>query len=299
MLTADAFWKKAKLNIATALACRDREDNAMFQFWATISLELLGKACLSSMHPMFVVNPEDFKSVRIACGNLESNEYKTIIAKTLYDRLKLLVDGFDEKAESFCNRMAQKRNEELHSANLPFDGVDLRSWQRQYWRIVKLLCERQGKSLTEFLGAAEAVEAEGIIQDAATAVEAAVRGRINRARVDFQKGKDNATLESLNQASEDIAHRQCTETDVVERCPSCGSFGVLRGSEVDDEYIDHLPYDIGTARIRLFCESEEFKCVMCTLWLAGLDELAVAELPEEFETEVIREFEWEPDYGND
>jgi|GEM_PF-3945758 len=299
MLTADAFWKKARLNIETAVSCRDRNDNAMFQFWATVALELLGKACLVRMHPIFVVNPEDFKSVRIACGNLESQEYKTIIAKTLYERLSLLVDGFDEKAESFCNRMAQKRNEELHSANLPFDGLDLRSWQQQYWRIVKLLCEKQGKSLTEFLEAAEATEAEKIILDATKAIEVAVGGRINQARREFQRGKDKATLDSVIKESENSACRQCSETDTIAECPSCSSWGVLRGSELYEEFIDYLPNDIGNATMSLDCKSEGFKCTMCALLLSGLEELAIAGLPGRFKTETVRYFEWEPDYGND
>lgn len=299
MLTTDAFWMKAKLNMETAITYRDREDNSKFQFWATISLELLGKACLAHMHPVFIVNPDDFKSVRIACGNLESTEYKTIIAKTLYERLKVLVEGFDEKAESFCNRMAQKRNEELHSAILPFDGIDLRSWQRQFWRIVKLLCEEQEKTLGEFLGQEEADNAEKIIEDATKATEVAVRGRIKQARIDFESGRDKATLSAMIKASGDSAQRQRSETDAIETCPACGSYGILRGTELDAEYIEHPPDDIGRARMLLYCQSEEFKCTMCTLWLSGADELEIAGLPSEFESEALREFEWEPDYGND
>jgi hypothetical protein len=299
MLTAEAFWNKAKINIEMSLEYRDRENNAMFQFWATIGLELLGKSCLAHIHPVMVINPEDFKSIRIACGNLESNQYKTIIAKTLYDRLRLLVEGFDEKTESFCIRMAQKRNEELHSSNLPFDGVDLRSWQNQYWKVVKLLCEHQDRNLEQLIGSLEAESAEKIIANAGAAVEVAIKGRIKKAGVDFKKGKDLVTLRSQITMSEDFARNQCTDSDTVDKCPSCGGFGVLRGSEVDDEFIEYSSYDMGTAQIRIYCQSEEFKCAICSLRLSGIDELSIAGLPEDFETEVFREVEYEPDYGND
>lgn len=299
MLTSEAFWNKARLNLETAIQFRDRENNAMFQFWATVSLELLGKACLAHFHPVFVVNPEDFKSVRIACGNIENGEYKTIAAKTLYDRLRVMVDGFDEKAASFCNSIAQKRNDELHSSKLPFDGVDLRSWQQQYWRIIKLLCESQNRSLRDLLGEAESLAAEQIIADAKTAIEVAVKGRIKQSGADFKSGKDASTVSALIKASAELARQRCSETDITETCPACGSVGVLRGSEFDEEYIEHLPHDLGNARMRLFCEAEEFKCTMCSLWLSGKEELTISGFEGEFDTEVHRAYEWEPDYGND
>ena len=298
-LSAESLWHKARINIEQAIGFRDRQDNARFQFWATVGLELLGKSCLCSIHPVFVVNPEDFKSVRIACGNLASDEYKTIIAKTLYERLKLLVEGFDEKAESFCLRMAARRNEELHSAKLPFDGVDLRSWKNQYWRVVKLLCEKQSKTLEDLLGAEEAVAAEKIIANASAALEAAVMGRIRQCGAAFRSGRESSLIVTIKAASKETALLRCEEHDEVYECPGCGGYGVLHGTEVDEEYLDHLPDDLGTAMVKLFCESEEFRCVACNLRLSGIDELGFAGFPEEFETTAYRAYEWEPDYGND
>ena len=298
MLTAEAFWNKAKLNLEIAFRYRNSEDNAMFQFWATVSLELLGKACLANAHPVYVVNPEDFKSLRIACGDLESIEYKTITAKTVYDRLNKVVDGFDSKAESFCNKMAYLRNEELHSGALAFEGIDLRSWQQQYWRVVKLLCEEQDRSLEQLIGD-EAPAAEKIIADAKAAIEVAVAGRIKKAGSDFKLGKNPTTLKTLVESSRELARQQRGETDAVAECPACGCLGVLRGNELDEEYIEHMSDEFGMARMRLYCEAEEFKCTICNLWLSGQEQISLGGLPEDFEAEVYREYEWEPDYGND
>src|SRR5882757_1244188 len=100
-LTYDDLWNKSKTLIDRAIAKRDEQLFDEFQLWAAISLDLLAKATLARIHAVLVVNPENFEHLLIACGHTVSQEYKTIIAKTVFQRCRRIVKNFDAVTEDF------------------------------------------------------------------------------------------------------------------------------------------------------------------------------------------------------
>lgn len=114
-LAPDAIFGKAKVYVGKALARKEAEELDEYQLWASLALELLGKAALAKIHPSLIVDPTHFESLFAAsCINL-STDIKTITAKTLFERLRHIIPAFDESVKKFCTGISLRRNAELHS----------------------------------------------------------------------------------------------------------------------------------------------------------------------------------------
>ena len=123
-LEHEEVWEKSRAVIRRALAARDGGDFGSFCLWAAVSLELLGKAVLSGIHPALIADPKNPDSLFLACGKVVSaSQPRTIPAHTVWDRLKKISMGFGKQEEAFCKLMMDRRNAELHSGALPFQSL--------------------------------------------------------------------------------------------------------------------------------------------------------------------------------
>lgn len=299
-ISREALWNKSRVFIEKAIRRRDEEEYAEFQLWAALAMEVLGKAALAHVHPTLVADPNDVESLLVACGIAATAEFKTITAHTTFTRCKRIVKDFDQTCESFCIRMAKDRNAELHSGAIPFDGVDLRSWQTKFWACAKLLAEFQGQSLGTLLGEDEAASAQQIIDDGAHALVAAVQGRISRRRREFDE-HDQKAREQLTELAKSQTRWVDTDESKATRvwCPACGAPARLDGfvfDEVLGEHVDNEPWLRWVTRHH---EAESLRCVACKLALDGVQELEAAELETEFEKKVTQQSEDDGDYGNE
>ncbi|MGE6579236.1 hypothetical protein [Paenibacillus xylanexedens] len=116
------LYNKSKVFIQKGISNRNESDMFEFLLWASLSLEILGKATLAYVHPSLVVDPNDPKGLLVACGYKKHEDFKTIQAKTVFDRLQtsLSITKFDQKKREFCMSLANKRNAELHSGLITF-----------------------------------------------------------------------------------------------------------------------------------------------------------------------------------
>jgi hypothetical protein len=94
-LTKESLLGKSKAYILRAFRAKMAGDHDEYQLWASLALELLGKAALASIHPSLVVDPNHLDSMLAASGIHIGTDYKTIQAKTLYDRLRKLSKYFE------------------------------------------------------------------------------------------------------------------------------------------------------------------------------------------------------------
>src|SRR5690348_10617393 len=106
---------KSRVYIQRAFRAKMADDLDEYQLWASLALELLGKAALANIHPSLVVDPTHFESLFAASGLNVSTDIKTINAKTLYNRLGHLSKYFDSRVKEFCDAISLRRNAELHS----------------------------------------------------------------------------------------------------------------------------------------------------------------------------------------
>src|SRR5690349_21534482 len=106
-LSSEALFAKSRVFILKALRRKEEGDFEEYQLWASLSLELLGKSILASIHPSLVADPTHYQSLFAASGINLSTDLKTIAAHTLFDRLRHLSNSFDEKSRLFCSAIAQ------------------------------------------------------------------------------------------------------------------------------------------------------------------------------------------------
>jgi hypothetical protein len=101
-----SLWNKSKLFVDRATRARDNGDDLEYHLWAAIAIEVLGKAALAQVHPTLVADPSHFQSLLTAAGRPTGANHKSVTAKTVFERLRAVVPGFDERRERECLLMA-------------------------------------------------------------------------------------------------------------------------------------------------------------------------------------------------
>lgn len=307
-LDPSALYAKSKLYIARGLRAQAANDAEEYQLWASLALELLGKAALAGVHPSLIADPQHFQSLFAACGRPLTPDVKTITAKTLFERLGHVEKAFDARHQKFCEQISLRRNSELHSGESPFAGMSSEKWEREFWGAAEAILKMQDETLESWLGTESAEAPSRILQHAEVAAIWAVKNRIARCKDDFeQKYKDPGKRKKILEESADLKwwrfdnlFKGDSEFVELHECPACEAKGFLGGQEWDAVPVeDYFSDDPTSGWVRITYVVEEFRCPTCSLHLFGARETGAAELPEEIEKEESREREFEPEYGND
>lgn len=305
-LSHEALFGKAKVYIGRALLRKEQGDTDEYQLWASLALELVGKALLARIHPSLIVDPTHFESLFAASGINVSTDIKTITAKTLFERLRHIAPRFDEKVRKFCVGIALRRNSELHSGETPFKTMRLDAWEAQYWHAGQIILEQMDVTLEDWLGASAAKAPKEIIKHAAAAKQQAVEVRVDRAREEFEQKKKVDREKIIADAAARTANHykdrfslNCDKTWEVE-CPACRSRAFLAGIRFDEEVVDTYSDEDGAwEEVEAQYSAEEFACPVCELALTDSDEIEYAGLDIDFAEREERELTYEQDYGND
>jgi hypothetical protein len=215
------------------------------------------------------------------------------------------VPRFDKFVQKFCMDIAERRNAELHSADLPFKTMRLEAWEARYWHACDTILRHMVSSLEDWIGAADAAAPRQLLDEAAAALQAAVKLRVQAAQAAFLERK-KAERERLHAESEmREPEQQVTlfpnryDEIWIQACPACACRAFMAGEQTGED-ITKEPDEYGIWEIvdREFV-GEEFKCPTCELALTGSDELDAAGINYIHEDRQEREMEYEPDYGND
>ncbi|OAI84230.1 hypothetical protein AYO27_13370 [Rhizobium sp. GHKF11] len=304
-ISGDALHVKSKVYIGRALSRKQQGDLDEYQLWSSLALELLGKAALAGKHPCLVVDPTHWQSLFVAAGLNVTTDVKTITAKTLFERLAHLVPRFDKTLQKFCQEIAERRNAELHSADLPFKTMKLEAWEARYWHACDTILNLMGSSLEKWLGAGDAAAPRQLLEEAEKALKAAVELRVQAAASDFESKKKADRDQLVSEADARQAQHQTGlfkgRYDEVwsEVCPACKCRGFMAGDQTGEEISEAAgDYAIWEIVDREFM-GEEYCCPTCELKLMGSDEIEFAGLSYIHVDQEEREMEYEPDYGND
>jgi hypothetical protein len=302
-ITREGLMAKSRVYIQRAFRAKRSGDLDEYQLWASLALELLGKAALANIHPSLVVDPNHSESLFAASGINISSDVKTIQAKTLYARLGHLSKRFDTKVRDFCDAISLRRNAELHSGELPFHQMRLDAWEGRYWQAADIIAAELNSNLEEWIGADEAKAPKELISAAADATREAARQRLQQARDHFLKRKKKDREDAIELAKSQRAHPQLFQLagdhEWEAECPACGAQAFLAGIEYGEDVLDPEPGDEGWEEyVEKHYGAEEFSCPTCDLRLYSRQEIeAVGLNPDHAEVET-REREYEPDYGN-
>jgi len=302
----EPLFNKSKVYIVRALAFQAAGDLESFQLWASLALELLGKATLSMLHPALVADPQDVDSLFAACGHPFSTTRRSILAKTVFDRIRHINPNFLQGDKDFCMDLANRRNAELHSGELPFVGMREGAWVPKYWRVCRIILQSQKKTLTDWIGDTEAKKAEAAIQT--VKLSEVVEGKFRTAAETFEKlypsveakKRIRATTRFHNTTWQPLFGRSVADAFQGCTCPVCNCEGAVSGERWNEEVstIEH-PDEPWMELVEITYVTSGFRCTACQLKLDGRDELDLAEIEKEFVLTEQREPDYEPDYGND
>lgn len=307
-LNKESLYAKSKVYVRRGLRAQAAGDTEEYQLWASLALELLGKAALAGVHPALVADPTHFQSLFSACGRQISSDIKTIAAKTLFERLSHVEKTFDSRHQKFCEQIALRRNAELHSGESPFSGMDAKVWEREFWGAIEVILNMQSESLESWLGAQDAKVPLELLAQTEQALKWAVQNRVARSREDFEtKNKDLKKRQEIvesggNRLRSDYLLKFNVETDkfISRVCPACGASGLLGGHLWTEEVVDEVnPEDPMIEYTDETYTCEEFVCPTCDLHLFGTKEVAAVGFDTELVFRVERERDFEPGYGND
>jgi hypothetical protein len=309
-VSGEATLAKSKAYAQRALRAKEAGDLDEYQLWASLALELLGKACLARIHPSLIVNPLDHISMFAASGVNLGTDIKTIASHTLFDRLRLITKGFDEKVKKFCDDISQRRNAELHSGEVPFKEMKLSAWEGAYWHAAQLVLVRMDSTLEEWLGASHAKAPKQIVAHARKATIDAAVVRIDRAREQFNQRRKRDREAALKEAStKSISHYERTLHLLADahwrtKCPACGGSAIMGGMQFHEVVIENYPgrqeEEFGDEElVEKAYGSEEFFCPVCELRLDGQAEIEAADLETEHTETETRERRYEEEYNNE
>ena len=175
----ESLWLKAKL-YATRAAEQDRQ-TPLFGFWSALTLELLGRSALASVHPSLLADPRG-DDVLYAVGFQSTSPPKSVPAKTVFNRCVVVIDNFTEDDFKSAQTFMMRRNAELHSGTLAFDSFPTEVWLAEYYRLCDLLLRAQNKTLGRLFGGEEARAARRMIRAAATDVRKRVLDYVSARR---------------------------------------------------------------------------------------------------------------------
>lgn len=273
----DALYLKAERYIqrTTALNSGDWD----YALWSSLSLEFLARAALANVSPALLAETDkSWASLYHALGFTPIEEKfspKSIAITDVFRRLSAILPNFTKEHENFGILITGRRNTELHSGELAFDGIKGSTWQPRFYQTCEVLLSSMGKSLADFVGTDEAAVAKQLIAAAADDGAKAVRGEVD-AHKKVWLAKDEDERETVSAQAALWAKRQDGHRV---RCPACTSPALVVGEPVtvptqklDDDQItetqEHLP--------------NRFECIACGLKIAGLSRLIVVALGDRY-----------------
>src|ERR1700730_12973575 len=98
--SSDTLWNKGKLYLARAFEQDPKSD--LFPFYASLGLEFLARATLASVHPALLADPQDGTNILSSFGFPATATPKSIQAKTVFSRLKFVIQDFSDDDLSLC-----------------------------------------------------------------------------------------------------------------------------------------------------------------------------------------------------
>lgn len=303
-ISEEALLGKSRVYIAKALRRKSEQDLEEYQLWASLALELLGKAGLAHRHPCLIVDPTHSPSLFVAAGVSATTDVKTITGRTLFERLRQIIPPFDEDVRQYCVAISERRNAELHSGSVPFKAMKVETWEARYWYACNIILSSMGRDLDDWIGEGEAKEKQQLLAIAAERLKASVMVKIEAARVQFQ-GLPQKTREQLIAEADarNAAHyvelfKWANDKTWEARCVVCQAKGFLAGDSIHEEVIDET-YDEGPwETVEITYSADEFACPVCGLHLTGQAEVVAGEYELEHTETDERQIEYEPEYGN-
>jgi hypothetical protein len=259
-------------------------DSWEYALWSSLSLEFLARAALSNVSPALLADTDkSWSSLYNSLGFAPVEKKfspRSISINEVLKRLTAILPEFTDEQESFGIQHTGRRNAELHSGELAFDGVNGSVWQPRFYQTCKILLNSMGLTLQDFVGADEAAVADQLIAAAVDESAKAVKGDVEaHKKVWLAKSEGERTTltsQAAVWATRQSGHRVS--------CPACASTALVVGG----------PVSVPTQRLSdgEITETQEylpnqFECIACGLKIAGLSRLTAVGIGDRYKKTMV------------
>lgn len=274
----DDLYKKSVRYVQQMQGCDSNEWE--YALWSSLALELLARATLANVNPALLAecDTRNWSSLYHALGFAPFEEKyspKSIAISEVFKRLSVIIPGFNKELENFGITHTGRRNSELHSGELAFDGVKGSTWQPKFFETCQVLLKSLGLSLEDFVGKTDAAIAAKLIAAAADESAKAVKGEMDAHKKvwEAKEEKERSILsdQAAVWAKKQDGHRVS--------CPACSCNSLVSGEAVAAP-IQKLSGDEITETQEFL--PNRFECIACGLKVLGLSRLAVLGLSEKY-----------------
>jgi hypothetical protein len=245
-----------------------------FGFWSALTLEILVRASISNISPALVADGKDWNNILYAVGtepNQQKFSPKSADISNLLKKAENLFSPFTREMLNFSIAHINKRNSELHSGALPFEGVGSSSWLPIYYSVCKVLLGEIGETLESLLGKQVAEEAELHIIALEDESAKSVKGTINTYEIIWGKKPDDEKAKLTKQAEILSTRHHGHRVD----CPACNSVALVQGSSTGAPKTTVAEDGIIEKQTML---PSSFGCVACGLKISGYSKLVACGL---------------------
>lgn len=283
--TYDALYVKAQIYLERAFMV-DR-NSSLFPFWASLGLEMIGRATLSFIHPALISDPREGNNILHAFGFGSSKEPpKTIGAKTIFLRLQAIIPEFSPLDEKFCQSFINMRNEELHTGTPIFEDLSTNIWLTKFYKSIKIFLTFQGKTLEDLIGKQEAEIADHMISEFKDELITKVNEKIKKYRDVFKDIDTDEQTQKIESSPKIIGEVVLKEKlygkSKKVKCPSCDNDALLIGKFISQS---EPRVDVDVIKVSNNILPIELKCFVCGLKIIGNGELSVANYGGQFAIE--------------
>jgi hypothetical protein len=244
-------------------------DDWQFGFWSVLCLEMILRAALAHTSQVLLADAKNWKNTLYALGKSERVDElspKSIDSNEVISRTAELYPKFTRELANFCVLHLQRRNSELHSGLLPFDGLNTSGWLPQFYAASEALLSAQGASLTDVFGQDEAAAAQTQVQALRDDAAKSVKGTINAHKTIWEEKPPDERKKLAKQAED-----RSTRADGHRvRCPSCASVALVHGTPTGSTLSD---YKDGVIVLRQSKLPSHFECKACDLKIVGYSKL--------------------------
>lgn len=245
-----------------------------FGFWSALCLEMILRSSVAHTSQALLADAKDWNNTLFALekkGSVGKLSPKSIDSSEVISRAEALYPEFTREHANFCVLHIQRRNSELHSGSLPFDGLNTSAWLSQFYAASEALLSAQSQSLKDVFGDDEATTAQTLVQAMQDSAAKSVKGTIN-AHKTIWDDKSPEDREKLAKQAEDRSTR--ADGHRVQ-CPSCESIALVHGAPAGAE---SSTYKDGLIVLRQPMLPAHFECKACGLKIVGYSKLSACGL---------------------
>jgi hypothetical protein len=232
------------------------------------------RASLAHVSTTLLADGKDWNNVLFALGRKGTSSKlspKSIDASEAITRAEALFPEFNRELANSCVIHLQRRNAELHSGDLPFDGLNTSTWLPQFYAAAEALLGTLGMPMANFFGADEATTAATLIKALKDDAAKVVKGTINAHKTIWNEKSEEEQKKLARHA--DAQSTRANGHRVV--CPACQSVALVNGTPAGPE---SSSFKDGMIVLRQPMLPSHFECKACGLKIAVYSKLNACDL---------------------